>query len=108
MKKILALLLAVVMVLSLVACATTEKPDDKAPADNTPADNTPAEQPEETPAEQPEETPAATGSVYYLNFKPEADEAWQKLAATYTVTMKNGKAEVVTDSQKPYTVVVHE
>ena len=61
MKKILALLLAVVMVLTLVACATTEKPDDKAPADNTPADNTPAEQPEETPAEQPEqpeETPA--------------------------------------------------
>ena len=31
-----------------------------------------------------------------------------QLAATYTVTMKNGKAEVVTDSQKPYTVVVHE
>ena len=31
-----------------------------------------------------------------------------KLAATYTVTMKNGKAEVVTDSKKPYTVVVHE
>ncbi len=25
-----------------------------------------------------------TGSVYYLNFKPEADEAWQALAATYT------------------------
>ena len=61
MKKILALLLAVVMVLSLVACATTEKPTDETPADNTPADNTPAEQPEETPAEQPEqpeETPA--------------------------------------------------
>ena len=31
-----------------------------------------------------------------------------KLAATYTVTMKNGKAEVATDSKKPYTVVVHE
>ena len=31
-----------------------------------------------------------------------------QLAATYTVTMKNGKAEVVTDSEKPYTVVVHE
>ncbi len=25
-----------------------------------------------------------TGSVYYLNFKPEADEAWQELAAAYT------------------------
>lgn len=31
-----------------------------------------------------------------------------KLAVTYTVTMKNGKAEVATDSKKPYTVVVHE
>ena len=27
---------------------------------------------------------AATGSVYYLNFKPEADAAWQELAKTYT------------------------
>ncbi len=26
----------------------------------------------------------AKGSVYYLNFKPEADEAWQKLAKDYT------------------------
>ena len=24
------------------------------------------------------------GKVYYLNFKPEADEAWQALAKTYT------------------------
>ena len=31
-----------------------------------------------------------------------------QLAATYTVTMKNGKAEVATDSKKPHTVVVHE
>lgn len=31
-----------------------------------------------------------------------------KLAAAYTVAMKDGKAEVVTDSRKPYTVVVHE
>ncbi len=31
-----------------------------------------------------------------------------QLAATYTVTMKNGKAEVATDSKNPYTVVVHE
>ena len=31
-----------------------------------------------------------------------------RIAATYTVTMKNGQAEVVTDSEKPYTVIVHE
>ncbi|MCR5785090.1 MAG: ABC transporter substrate-binding protein [Eubacterium sp.] len=30
------------------------------------------------------EASAEGGSVYYLNFKPEADEAWQSLAATYT------------------------
>lgn len=30
----------------------------------------------------------AKGSVYYLNFKPEAEEAWQALAKTYTE--KNG------------------
>lgn len=27
---------------------------------------------------------AEGGKVYYLNFKPEADEAWQALAQTYT------------------------
>ncbi len=89
MKKIIALLLALVMVFALVACASTEKPAET-PADNS-AENTPAEQPaeekpaEETPAEEtPAEAPAASGSVYYLNFKPEADQAWQDLAKLYT------------------------
>ena len=92
MKKIIALLLALVMVFALVACASTEKPSDNNTTDQ-PKDNTTADQPKDnTTADQPEEdkpaedTPAepASGSVYYLNFKPEADEAWQKLAATYT------------------------
>ena len=26
----------------------------------------------------------ASGKVYYLNFKPEADEQWQEVAAEYT------------------------
>lgn len=75
MKKLLAVLLALVMVLSLVACGA-------APAEtpNTPAEpETPAT---EEPAAEPE-TPAATGSVYYLNFKPESDAAWQEIAKTY-------------------------
>ncbi len=76
MKKLLAVLLALVMVLSLVACGA-------APAEtpNTPAEpETPAT---EEPAAEPE-TPAAPGSVYYLNFKPESDAAWQEIAKTYT------------------------
>ena len=58
MKRFFTLLLAVLMVLSLSACS-------------------------QKPADGGEET-AATGSVYYLNFKPEADESWQAIAATYT------------------------
>ena len=85
MKKIIAMLLALVMVLGLAACASkTEpaQPEEPAATETTPA----AEETTEEPAETTEEpaTTEATGSVYYLNFKPEADEAWQKLAATYT------------------------
>ena len=31
-----------------------------------------------------ESSDSAKGEVYYLNFKPEADEYWQELAETYT------------------------
>lgn len=86
MKKIIAMLLALVMVLGLAACATKTEPAQ--PEETTPAETTDTPAAEEpTPAETETEEPAATeatGSVYYLNFKPEADEAWQKLAATYT------------------------
>ena len=76
MKKLIAMLLAMVMVLGLVACggntapAATEAPKAEAPA--APA----------APEAPKEEAPA--GSVYYLNFKPEQDQAWQDLAAEYT------------------------
>ena len=56
MKKLLALLLAGVMALSMVACGSSE----------------------------PAAPEAETGSVYYLNFKPEQDAQWQALAEAYT------------------------
>ena len=74
MKKLFALLLAVVMVMGLVACGNSNTTETKAPAAT--------EAPAATDAKT--EAPAAAGSVYYLNFKPEQDEAWQKLAAKYT------------------------
>ena len=73
MKKLIAMLLAMVMVLGLVACGGNTAPETEAPAVEAPSDEAPAT-----------EAPAAAGSVYYLNFKPEQDEAWQKLAAAYT------------------------
>ena len=60
MKKFLAMLLALVMALSLVACG--EKKDDP----------------------KTEGGDTATGKVYYLNFKPEQDQDWQDLAKAYT------------------------
>ena len=74
MKKFLALLLALVMVFALAACGTpAADPTDAPSGDDTPA----------TDAPQGGDS-TATGSVYYLNFKPEADQAWQDLAALYT------------------------
>ena len=66
MKKALTLLLTLAMTLSLAACGAKK---EEAPAASAPAASAPATE---------------TGSVYYLNFKPEADQAWQDLAAKYT------------------------
>ena len=67
MKKFLAMLLAVAMVLSMAVMASAEE----------------------------------TGSVYYLNFKPEFDGALQELAATYTA--KTGvEVKVVTAASGQY------
>ena len=71
MKKYFALFLAVVMAFSMAACA--------APAEEPAVEEAPAEE-----AVVEEAAPAEGGSVYYLNFKPEADAAWQELAALYT------------------------
>jgi raffinose/stachyose/melibiose transport system substrate-binding protein len=74
MKKTLAVILALVMMVGLAAC-------QPAPAAETPA---PAESATPAPAETTPAEPTATGSVYYLNFKPEQDAQWQELAAAYT------------------------
>ena len=75
MKKLFALILVVMLALSFVACKTAAP----APAVEAPAAEAPAVT--EAPAA---EAPAVMGKVYYLNFKPEADAAWQTLAAQYT------------------------
>ncbi len=73
MKKFLALLLTVAMVFAMAACSAPAAEETK-----------PAEEGAAAPAEETSEQPAAAGSVYYLNFKPEADAAWQELAKKYT------------------------
>ncbi len=85
MKKILALLLALVMAFALAACGGGSAPAEETPAEETPAADTPAE---ETPSEEApsEEAPAADlkvgfiflhdeNSTYDLNFMSAAREA---------------------------------
>ena len=60
MKKAFALLLTLAMTLSLAACGgNSGDTEDTSGSD-------------------------AAGEVYYLNFKPEADDQWQELAKLYT------------------------
>jgi raffinose/stachyose/melibiose transport system substrate-binding protein len=74
-KKLFALILIAMLAFACFACT---------PAATTPAAEEPAAT--EAPAVEAPATdaPAAVGKVYYLNFKPEADAAWQTLAAQYT------------------------
>ena len=63
MKKTLALVLAACLCLALLAgCGNSNTPATSGSASGT----------------------EAAGSVYYLNFKPESDTAWQELAKQYT------------------------
>ena len=73
MKKIIALLLACMMIVGLAACGGNTNTTTAAGNNDTQA-----------PVNGDTQAPAAGGSVYYLNFKPEADAAWQELAAQYT------------------------
>ncbi len=74
MKKALAIILMLAMVFSLVAC-TTDNGGEQDPS---------ATQPNAGDTTNEGDNTEATGSVYYLNFKPESDAAWQALAAEYT------------------------
>ena len=94
MKKIIALVLVVVLCCSMfAACGKEEPAAPAAPAE--PA--TPAEP--AAPAEPAE--PAAEGSVYWLNFKPESDEALKQIAAMYTEET-GVEVEIVTAASGTY------
>ncbi|MBQ3793114.1 MAG: extracellular solute-binding protein, partial [Lachnospiraceae bacterium] len=77
-KKLLSVVLSAAMVSGILAGCGEAAPaanDAAAPA---------AEASEAAPAEETATAEAGSGKVYLLNFKPETDEAWQELAATYT------------------------
>lgn len=77
-KRLLALTLVAALFIGLLAgCGNNaNKPSDT----NTPSDTN---QPADTDKTN-EPSKDAKGEVYYLNFKPEQNDAWQALAKAYT------------------------
>lgn len=78
-KKLLALTLSAAMMTTLLAgCGNGGTTTSAAPSA---APSAPAQSAAPAASNAPT---AAAGQVYYLNFKPEQDEAWQNLAKAYT------------------------
>ena len=84
MKKLFALGLAAAMSLTLLAGCGGGSTTSSAGTDASASTGT-----------------ADTGSVYYLNFKPEANDAWQQLAADYTA-QTGVEVKVVTAASGEY------
>ncbi|MCD8299755.1 MAG: ABC transporter substrate-binding protein [Clostridiales bacterium] len=85
LKKLLAMGVVAAMGVALLAgCGSSSSSDtaDTGTADEGSAAAEVSAEPEET--EETEAAATGDGSVYWLNFKPEADEALQDIAATYT------------------------
>ncbi len=78
MKKFLALTLSLLMALAAFAGCSSGTSSSAAPADST------AESSEAASSESTEPAATGDGSVYFMNFKPEQDEAYQAIAAEYT------------------------
>ena len=79
-RKVLSVMLATAMTATLFAgCGDSSAKETDSAAETNEATDAADE------ADDAADTVAAgDGSVYYLNFKPEQDQAWQDLAATYS------------------------
>ena len=81
-RKVLSVMLASAMLATMfTGCGDSSTTDSNAAATTG---NDAAATTTEAADTDTAKTDAAGGSVYYLNFKPEQDQAWQDLAATYT------------------------
>ena len=85
-KKVLGALLSVAMVAALLTgCGGSGQAETTAPAADAGAAEAeaPAADAGAAEAEAPAAEATGSGSVYWLNFKPESDEVLQDIAATY-------------------------
>lgn len=76
-RKLVSLMLVAAMAATMVAGCGNNTSDKDSNGDNKKTESNNEEGGEDN-------TASGDGSVYLLNFKPETDQAWQDLAATYT------------------------
>lgn len=101
-KKLIGALLSVAMISSLVMGCGAKGTPAESTGDSTAEAEAPAESTDSTASN------AAGGKVYYLNFKPEVEDAWKEIAAAYqeetgvevkVVTAASGTYEEVLKSE---------
>ena len=83
-KKLLGTLLCVSMVASMLAGCGGNDAANNAPANNAATDDAATDDTTADDAATDDAASAEGGKVYYLQFKPEVDEAWQAIAKEYT------------------------
>ncbi len=87
MKKLLSIFAILTLITSTLFACSSNNTASSTPATEAATEaavDAVTEEGTEVANEPIAEAPKASGQVYYLNFKPEADEAWQSLAKSYT------------------------
>ncbi len=106
MKKIIALLLSLCMVLSLCACGSTkeetktEEPAAEAPAEETPAEEAPAEEPVEEPAEMAVAMITDYGDITDQSFNQTTYEACKEYCEANGINFKYYKPASDSDDDR--------
>ena len=84
-RKVLSVMLASAMLATMFAgCGNGNTGDASGTANAGNKTEEAAKTTEASDAEKTADSASGSGSVYYLNFKPEQDQAWQDLAGIYT------------------------
>ena len=83
-RKVLSVMLASAMLATMFAGCGNDTDAAGDAGTNAPAGDAAASTEAADAADAAAPTASGEGQVYYLNFKPEQNDAWQELAATYT------------------------
>lgn len=109
MRKYLSLLLALVLMFTLAACAGQEKPAEEAPAEETATEEAPAEEATEAPAEEGKVVEVGVAiykfddnfmTLYREELQKYFDELGKANGVTYKLDIQDGKQDQATQTEQ--------